>query len=236
MEEKDIIKIWKKGYNKLNNEKPITMETIETLVKSRSGKVAGKIRWDLYFSFACYVLGLFITTYAFVLYQSHSYLKWILPGMIMVLILLLIQNIILLKNHHKLKTFDISLRDKVTAIVRYFRGEFRLWQLVYPIGLIILIFSVTLLIDYEDGAYRINQPFEFITVLVLMYVVMYFPMRYTRSVYLHDLENCLKNLDEQEYTSIEKTLRRHRIFIFIVVIGLVLLVLGSLVMWYFYSG
>lgn len=236
MEEKDIIKIWKKGSDKLNKEKPITMETIETLVKSRSGKVAGRIRWDLYFSLTCYVAGLILTSYASALYKSHAYLGWILPAMVLVLILLLIQNIQLLINYPKLKTLDISLRDKVSGIIRYFRGGFSMWQLFYPIGMMILVFNVTLLIDYQDGIYRINHPIEFIVVQILMYIFIYFPLKYARRFYLLDLEICLKNLDEQAYTSIEKITRRHRRIILFFVIGLVLLVLGSLVMWYIYSG
>jgi len=235
MEEKDIIRIWKKGSDKLNNEKPITMETIEALVKSRSGKVTGRIRWDLYFSLACYLAGLFLTSYTSALYSSHVYLKWILPAMALVLILLLIQNIQLLIYYHKLRILDVSLRDKVTRIIRYFRGGFSIWQLVWPVGMIFLVFSVTLLIDYQEGFYRINHPFEFVAVLIVMYMLMYFPMRYTRSVNLYDLENCLKNLDEQEYTSIEKITRRHRRFMIFFAIGLALLLLGSLVMWYVYA-
>jgi len=236
MEEKDIIKIWKKGFNKSNNKKPITMETIENLVKLRSGKVTGKIRWDLYFSLCCFILGLIITIYASILYQSHTYLKWILPGMVFILITLIVLDIILIKNHKGLQSLDVNLKDKVSGIIRYFRKGYGLWHLVYPIGMIILVFSVPLLIDYQDGIFRINHPFEFVAIMVIMYVFMYFPMRYTRNVYLQDLENCLKNLDEQEYLSIEKTIRQHRIFLIIFGIGLLLLVLGSFVAWYIYSG
>lgn len=103
-------------------------------------------------------------------------------------------------------------------------------------GMIILVLSFTFLVDYQDGVYRINHPFEFIIVLVLMYVLMYFPMRYTRNIYLQDLENCLKNLDEQEYSSISGTIRRFRIFMIIFAVGLALLVLGSLVAWFFMQG
>jgi Ca2+/Na+ antiporter len=236
MEEKDIIKIWKKGYNKSNNDKPITMETIEILVKSRARKVTGKIRWDLYFSLVLYILGSGITAYAAVLYQSHTYLKWILPGGFFLLILLIIQNIVLIRKHQTLKAMDISLRDRVSGIIRYFSEGYRLWQLVYPLGMMIMVLSVSLLVEYTDGSFRINHPFEFVAVMVIMYIFIYFPMRYTRNVYLQDLENCLKNLDEQEYSSIQKTFRRYRIFILIFAIGLALLVLGSLVAWYYYSG
>ena len=212
------------------------METIENLVISRSGKVTRKIRWDLYFSLGIYILGLFLTAYAAVLYQSHMYLKWVLPGGFFILIMLLIQNIVLIRNHKALKSLDINLRESVSGIIRYFRGSYRLWQLFYPMGIIILVFTVTLLVDYQDGLYRINHPLEFVIVMVVMYVFMYFPMRYTSNVYLKDLENCLQNLDEQEYLSIGSTIRRYRTFLIIFAVGLALLVLGSLVLWYISAG
>jgi hypothetical protein len=236
MEERDIIKIWKKESDKSKNEKPITMETIENLVKLRSVKAAKKIRWDLYISLVFYFAGIILTTYAAVLYQSNIWLKWILPVMVLVLILLLIQNIVLIKKYNSLKSLDISLREKVSGIISYFKGGYKLWQFFYPIGMIILVFSVPLLIDYQDGIYRINHPFEFIVVMIVMLTFMYLPAFYTRNVYLQDLENCLKNLDEQEYTTIDKTLKRHRIFLLLFGIGLFLLVLGSLVAWYYFAA
>jgi hypothetical protein len=236
MEEKDIIKIWKKESDKSNNEKSITMETIENLVKLRSRKVTRKIRWDLYFSLAIYIAGLVLTTYTSVLYRSHIYLKWVLPVMVLILILLLIQNFILIKNYNSLKSLDISLREKLSGIIRYFNGGYKLWQFLYPIGMLILVFSVPLLIDYQDGIYRINHPFEFIAVMAVMLILMYGPVLYTRSAYLQDLENCLRNLDEQEYSSNEKMMRRFRIFLIIFAIGIALLVIGTMVLWYYSSG
>jgi Ca2+/Na+ antiporter len=236
MEEKDIIKIWKKGFDKSDNEKPITMETIESLVKFRSKKVTWGIRWNLYFSLGMYVIGLVLTAYASVLYQVHASLKWILPGGFFLLILLIIQVIFLIKKYNTLSLMDINLRDRVSGIIRYFGKGYHLWQLVYPLGMMFLVLSVTLLIEYQDGFFRINHPFEFVLVMIAMYVLIYFPMRYTRNVHLKDLENCLKNLDEQEYSSISSTMRRYRILLVIFVIGLVLLVLGSIVGWLYYSG
>ena len=236
MEEKDIIKIWKKGFDKSYNDKPITMETIENIVKLRSGKVARNIKWNLYFSLAFYIGGIFLTAYTSVLYKSHLYLKWVLPACFFILIMLLIQNIFLLKNYKELKSLDISLRERVSGIIRYFRGTYSLWQLFYPLGVIILTVCVTLLVDYQNGIFRINHPFEFLAVLVIMYAFIYFPLQYTRNVYLEDLENCLKNMDEQEYSSIEKTVRKHRIFMILFVIGLGLLVLGGFVAWFLFAN
>jgi hypothetical protein len=236
MEEKDIIKIWNKGTDKLNDDKPITMETIENLVKLRSKKVTKKIRWDLYFSLVIYIAGITLTAYAAALYRSHIYLKWALPVMLLILIVLLIQNIIIIKNYGSLKSLDINLREKVSGIIRYFNGGYKLWQLLYPIGMLILVFIVPLLIDYQDGIYRINHPFEFIAVMAVMLILMYGPVFYSRSAYLQDLENCLRNLDEQEYSSNEKIMRRFRIFLIIFAIGIALLVIGTMVLWYYSSG
>jgi flagellar biosynthesis protein FlhB len=235
MEEKDIIKIWKKESDKSNNEKPITMETIENIVKLKSGKASKKIRWDLYISLVLYIAGIILTTYAAVLYRAHNYLKWVLPVMILVLIVFLIQNIILIKKYNSLKSLDISLREKVSGIIRYYKGGHKLWQLLYPVGMLILVFNVSLLIDYDNGNFRINHPLEFILVMVVAFIFMYFPMQYTHNVFLQDLENCLRNLDEHDYLSNEKSIKRYRIFLMLFIIGLVLLVLGSLVAWYFFA-
>lgn len=235
MEEKDIIKIWKKGFDKSYNDKPITMETIENIVKLRSGKAARNIKWNLYFSLAFYIGGIFLTAVTSILYKSHLYLKWVLPVCFLILIVLLIQNIFLLKNYKELKSLDINLRERVSGIIRYYRGAYSLWQLLYPLGVIILTFCVTLLVDYQNGIFRINHPFEFVAVMVIMYAFIYFPLQYTRNVYLEDLENCLKNMDEQEYSSIEKTVRKLRIFMMLFTIGLGLLVLGGFVAWFLFT-
>jgi hypothetical protein len=155
--------------------------------------------------------------------------------MILVLIVLLIQNIILIKKYNSLKSLDISLREKVSGIIRYYKGGHKLWQLLYPVGMLILVFNVSLLIDYDNGNFRINHPLEFILVMVVAFIFMYFPMQYTHNVFLQDLENCLRNLDEHDYLSNEKSIKRYRIFLMLFIIGLVLLVLGSLVAWYFFA-
>lgn len=236
MEEKDLIKIWKKGFDKSNNDKPITMETIENLVKLRSGKVTGKIRYDLYFSLGCYFLGLILTIYASLLYRSFNYLQWILPVIGFIILLLMVHNIILIREHNKLKMMDVGLRNMVAGIIRFFKGGYKFWQLLYPFGMIFLIFIITILIDYKEGGFRLNHPVEFIIVILLMYILMFIPMRYTRNVQLEELESCLENLDEQEYSANEKIIRRHRIFLILFAIGIALLVLGTLVLWFVTSG
>jgi len=236
MKEQDIIKIWKQGSDKSGINQPITMETIENIAAMRSGKASKKIRWDLYFGLGANLTGLVLTICASVLYMSHIYLRLILPALCLILVLLTIHNVKLIREHKKLSVLNISLREMVSGIIRYFNGSYRLWQLLYPFGMMILVFSFTILMDYEDGTYRINHPGEFVAILVIMYAFMYIPLRYTGNVFVKDLENCLKNMDELEYTSISKVIRRHRIFLILFATGLALLVLGGIALWLSYSG
>jgi hypothetical protein len=212
------------------------METIENLVKLRSGKVTGKIRYDLYVSLVCYILGLALTIYASVLYRSFNWLGWIIPVIGVIILALLVHNILLIREQNKLNSMNVSLHDMVSGIIQYFKGGYRLWRLAYPFGVIFLVFIISALLEYKNGGYKINHPGEFILVTVLMYVLIFIPMRYARNVNVQDLESCLKNLDEKEYSSNENIIRRHRIFLIIFAVGLALIVIGTLVLWYISAG
>ena len=163
-------------------------------------------------------------------------LVWILPILTLIIVLLTIQSITLIPGINKIKINQSSLRDSIAETIYYFRKKYALWQILFPVSVIILSYNLGFAVDYDPAGYRIYHPGMFIIVTVIMYLFIYGMFRFTRGIFLADLENCLKNLDSIDYAAIEKNLRRSRLVIIAVGIGLLILSLGGLFMFLQSSG
>jgi hypothetical protein len=230
MEFNDIKNIWKKGSVSPDNDKPLTMETMEAFIRKRSRAARFKIKFDIWFSLLIYAVTFVLCVYNFTRYLQSPNLVWILPVMTVIMTLLIIQNIQLIPGIKKIKTTQSSLRDSIAETIHYFKRKYALWQLIFPAGVILLTYNLGFVVDYDPTGYKIYHPGVFIIATVIMYMFIYAMFRFTRTMFVTDLENCLKNLDSVDYEAIEKNIRKHKRVILAVAIGLLILSLGGLLM------
>ena len=236
MEPDELKKIWKKGSVSPGNDKPLTMKDMEAIISKRSRAANYKIKFDLYFGLLLYLVSLGLCIYNFFGYLKSPNLVWILPLMILVLILLVVQSLRMIPGINKIKTNGSSLKDSITETIYYFKKRYALWQLLFPVGVILLTYNLGFVVDYDPAGYKINHPGVFIIVTACMYLFIYILFRFTRSMFVLDLENCLKNLDSVDYKAIEKNVRRSKQVYLAVAIGLIILFLGGLFMFLKSSG
>jgi len=230
MEPDELKNIWKKGSASPGNDKPLTMEVMEAIITKRSKAAHRKIRFDIYFGLLLYAVTFCLCIYNFTRYLQAPNLVWILPLMGVVLILLAVQSISLIPGINKIRIHQSSLRDSVAETIFYFRKKYALWQLIFPVGVVLLSYNINIITDYDPAGYKIYRPEVFILVSSAMYLFIYALFRFTRTIYVADLENCLKNLDSVDYKAIEKNVRRSRLVIIAVAIGLAILFLGGFFM------
>ena len=230
MELNDIKNIWKKGVASPNKDKPLTMEAMEAIITKRSKAANLKIKFDIYFSLLLYTVTFCLCIYNFFRYLQSPNLVWILPVLTLIIVLLIIQSITLIPGINKIKNNQSNLRDSIAETIYYFRKNYALWQILFPVSVIILSYNLGFAVDYDPAGYKIYHPGMFIIVTVIMYLFIYGMFRFTRGIYLADLENCLKNLYSIDYTAIEKNLRKSRLVYIAVGIGLLILALGGIIM------
>jgi hypothetical protein len=147
-----------------------------------------------------------------------------------ILILLTLQSISLIPGIYKIKIHQSSLRDSIRETIYYFKRKYALWQIIFPTAVLILIYNVGLIVDYDPAGYRVYNYDVFVITMAGVYLFTYIIFRFTRTMFVADLENCLKNLDSIDYTAIQKNIRRSRLVILAVAIGLLILALGGLFM------
>jgi hypothetical protein len=236
MEFNKIKNIWKKGSVSPDNDKQFTIEAMEAFITKRSKAANLKIQFNIYFSLLLYVVTFCLCIYNFFRYLQSPNLVWILPLLAVVLALFIIQNLQLIPGINKIKIQQASLRDSIAETIYYFRKKYALWQIIFPAGVIILTYNLGFVVDYDPAGFKIYHPGVFIIVSVIMYLFIYGIYRFTSTVFLTDLENCLKNLDDIEYNVIRKNLRSSKMITAAVAIGLLVLFLGGLFMFLRSSG
>ena len=236
MEFKDIKNIWEKGSASPKNDKPLTLEAMEAIITKRSKAANLKIQFDIWFSLLLYAVTLVLCIYNFTRYLQSPNLVWILPIMTVVIALLTIQSIQLIPGINKIRTTRSSLRDSIAETINYFKRKYALWQLLFPAGVIILTYNLGFIVDYDPTGYKIYHPGVFIIATICMYLFIYVMFRFTRTIFVTDLENCLKNLDSIDYKAIEKNIRRSKLVFLAIAIGLLILSLGGLFMFLKSSG
>jgi hypothetical protein len=127
---------------------------------------------------------------------------------------------------------DSSLVDSLRSRLRFYRTKYEVWLWMLTATIPFLSFAVSTMNDADEGQYRINKPWLFVTFtavqVTFMYIILkigHYPLIRQQKAILSDIESEVTTETDRVET-LKKTWRVWSVLL--VIVGVILLVMGIL--------
>jgi hypothetical protein len=231
MKENELLKLWQRGNDLLENGH-LHREQIEKFLKPRVTRLTLHISILFFMYVLAQVASLFLLSYNLYGYRGNAAMQAVSSVLILACVSFLFLDGRWFRSFKRIgrQSSDIFslLRDKTV----FFTREFEWWNLVSAATLWILSFALNTVVDNANGVYRINKPFFFAAVSIVMMAFIYVVNKVSTGMTLKETKYCLKELegalqgDEESLAQIRK--RHKRFTIIAVAILTVLFIIGLL--------
>jgi len=97
----------------------------------------------------------------------------------------------------RLDRMDESLTQAVKGRLEFLRGKYEMWLWVCAATVLMLSWAINTLVDNADGVYRINKPWLFVGMMLVMFFGGYAVLKGAHSLVLQELRAVLEDLEAQ---------------------------------------
>jgi hypothetical protein len=230
MDRKDLHTLWQKAQKKIIENQKLTKMEIEAYIKPRIRKTSLSIKFNLLFysALALVVIGLLLINC--MNYFSNSIILIINVSIIYLSGYILYFGWNGFKEFRDTETGSGKYTTELKKKLNFFNRIYERWLLFIPILTLSLIYSINTMIDNQDGIYKINKPFLYISINLIIFIGIYLMNKVHSNLILADFKKYILDLENEV---LEKTLeidiRRKRyiwVFISITIILIIFFILG----------
>jgi len=200
----EIEKLWESAEEQINKKRTLHFDEIENAAKSKSKGISSKVSRLLKNGVIVYfITSLLFAANTFVYYSNHNIKILSAIG----LIISVAFGWTLHKNRIKLGNIDkqnISLAQILTDKINVFRNRLPYSHQIIALGYLLFVVALNLLVDNQDGNYKINNAKLFILILLIGYVLMVAFMYLTNKSYLKQFIKTQDDLEEHKIPDTNK--------------------------------
>jgi hypothetical protein len=230
MEDRDIIQAWKEETEDVLKNRRLPRSQIEALLKPKVRKAALSVDLNIVLYLIVQLAAITLIGLDLYGYRSNPLVLGLLIAMLAMCSSFLGYGVFLLSHIRQISSGSFDLATTISKRLNVYRTHYEVWMWMGAVSCLLLSYALNMLIDNNEGTYRINRPVVFVVTSLLGLLIVYMAQKATQSMttgrmkaYLEDLHNELLEKSKQ----VEEGKRRHRIRIAILVIVLtVLLILG----------
>ncbi len=211
-------------------EEPMSREQIVSALRPRVGRVTRTLKIYLWMYLAMLLATLVLQGVNLAGYSSNTTMLTVHVLVIALAAGFTAFGIHLVGQVGKLDQMDASLSEAVTQRLAFLRGKYEGWMWICAATLLLLGWAISTLVDNADGIYRINKPWVFTSLLLVMFFGGYAVIKGAHFPVLRELRAVLEDLEAQFLGRTgavdELKLKWRRWSYFLVVLMTLLLLLG----------
>jgi len=218
---------WQKADQQMSKDQSLTPEVIQNSISKESISITSKLLSIITIG----IVFLFGDSLGFI-YNAYCYRNNTLMFIIIISSILISFGSIRflffqIKKLKAVESGDMNLKDTLTSKINFYNKSFN-WVLhINSLSVAFIPFVVNLSQESIDGQFDYKYPYILFCFYILTYCIMLFFSKISNSIYLKQLKNALKNLEQRTLDGIETELRKNRIIgITILVLTLILLISG----------
>ena len=196
MENNDLIKIWKEGNQEILKNRRFERSELEAFLKPKVSKATLSLNFNILVYMAVQLAAMVLIGFDLYGYRSNpTMLKALIP-MFIACSSFFGYGVFLLSYIWQINHGDLDLVATINRKLKAYRRHYEAWMWIGAVSTLLLIFALNILVDNDQGTYRINRPVFFIVVsfLVLLFIygsqkiAQFFAVQQIR-VYLADIQN-----------------------------------------------
>jgi len=221
MKTKDIFDFWDKGNKELLDKTKPSKEAILNYIHRNSRVTSWYFGFNMIF-YCLFILGCIImSSMNLPGYSANPVIKPVLIFQLTLSIFFLLYGIIMYIRYREINNYRISTYDLIKKRLRFYGSYHEIWMVIAALSVLILIFNLNIMVDYNDGMYPIHNKklYVIINLAILLFIyglqklAAYFNLIKLKS-YLIDLKSGFLN----ESRKIEKQKRWYKLLTLILLL------------------
>ena len=229
----DIKSLWKSSNDQILANESLNSEAIKQVIKAQSIGITFKLLKSIRAGIAALALSVFLFSYNIYGYSGNNLLTIFSISGLIISALLFAYLVFQYNRFNKLDRSGLSLQDVIVAKIQFFKKSLSFVHHAIAAGLVLLIFSLNLLADNNDGKYQINNIWLYIGFMVTAYLITVMMLHLTHNIYLKQYTTALDDLNKSRLTEMDNELRKHNWIRLIFLTAIVLSVLAGIIILFF---
>jgi len=225
----DLHSLWQKGQKKITENQKLSKMEIEAYIKPRVNKTSRSVKFNIYFytilAFACVVMLIINCVY----YISNPIILTVNAIGILMSSYIVYYGWYSYVQFKGIETGNHDLSSELLKKIDFYYRIYERWMWFIPTITIILIFALNTMVDNQNGTYRINRPWLYAGINLVIYVGIYLLNKVSHTIWLGDIKKYLNDLENQIIESSLKIESRKKKYAWLLV--LILMILAAFFVW-----
>ena len=204
MEKDELFNIWSSGNQELFQGRTIGKDMIEKLIRKKTRRDLMPVSFNLAFFFFFQLVNVCIIPVNLAGYVINPLIFWILVGLMVFSVGVLIYGIHLFYRFREINIFSDSLNTLINKQLRFFKTSYEFWLFLIPVACLIMSFNLGLIVDYDNGQFRINHPGVFILTFLVVFIIVYGSQKIAS---LYFTKNLKANLNDLRKGILDETIK-----------------------------
>jgi hypothetical protein len=230
MPKDELIKIWKEGNNDLFKDNKIDKAMIESYLNTKTLKTSKHFSFNIIFHWFLQLTNIILISMNLFGYKNNPAIFWVLILMQVLSISFLLYGINIFYRLRDINNYSDTLINLLNKQLKYIRTYYEVWLVIISLSTLILIFSLGLIVDYNNGYYPINNKMLFSGIFIGVFLFIYVTQKISSIYFTSSLKAYLIDLRKgimDESIRIEKNRKKLRwIFALIALILMIIFLAG----------
>jgi len=218
MDNTDIISSWKKADEYFQNISPIKKTDIEKSLLQKTKRSSLGLKISIYTNLIvqCSIIPLsLINIY---IYNSNTTIIIISLCFLLIVIPFIIYSLNKIKSLRIIERNDQNILETLNNKISFCRSMGFLWPLFTAISYEFLVMLINMIIDADNGSYKINNPGIFILISLVFFLFIFFVNLFSNLTYIKGFQLQIRELTEKKSDE-----RFRKIKSIIMIIGIIIL-------------
>ena len=196
MEKDELLDIWKKGNEKLFENQKINKIMITKYLNEKTLKTSRYFNFNIIFYWFIQLVNIILLSMNLVGYLKNTTIFWVLIPQLIISLGILLYGIIIYYKFREINNYSDTLLNMINKQLKYFKTNYEIWLFITSLSVLILLFNVNIMVDYDGGRYPINNKLLYIGTNIFVFLFIYGTQKAASFVklkalkaYMTDLQN-----------------------------------------------
>ncbi len=215
--------IWEKGNEKLSDKNKLSKAMITDIINKKHKKTISFLNFNLGFYWMMQVVNLVLISMNLMGYRQNNTMVWVLVGQMAITLPVIVYGIYIFIKNREINNFSENLKSLLQRQIQFFRTYYEIWIIIIAFTTLILMFNVNVMIDNQDGHYRIYRVGFFVIVNLGIFLFIYLTQKLASEWRFKAIKANLSDLQRGVLEKSEKFEKAQRKYIWVWILIAVLL-------------
>ncbi len=219
MENNNLIEIWKQGNREILKNTRFERSELEAFLKPKITKTTFSLNANILVYMAAQLAAMVLIGFDLYAYRSNPLMLKVLIPMLAACSAFLGYGVFLLCHIRQINRADFDLVTAINKKCKAYRTYYEAWMWMGAVSSLFLIFALGVLVDNDQGTYRINRPVFFAVICLFVILFTYGVQKIAQSFALSQIRVYLSDIRSDTLEGshrLEKAKTKYMVFLLII--------------------